>query len=273
MTKYLSMREIQLEELEMFKYFIDFCDMNDLTYYLCGGTMLGAIRHKGFIPWDDDIDLFLPRPDFERLIALHQHYNQETPYEVATYRLGNLNRAFIRIFNKSIRIEKEFIDDEYDRFLWIDVFPLDGLPDDEQETRKMYGRLKRYRKMLAWKRARFGTGKSLPAKIGKQLIKLALLPVSMGWINQQIEKIATAYSIEQSNYVGEATLGLHGVGEKNPKEAFLPQIDVVFEGLVVKGMQNYDQYLTQKYGDYMTLPPESGRLTHDIKAWFVQENE
>ena len=271
MKKFLTLREVQLQELEMFKYFIKFCNEHNITYYLAGGTMLGAIRHKGFIPWDDDIDLLLPRDDFEKLIELHQVYNSGTPYEVATYRLGNLNRAFIRIFNKNIRVEKEFIDDEFDRYLWMDIFPLDGLPDDEREAEKIYRKIKLYQKMLVWKRARLGAGKSLVAKIGKQVIKLAITPISIDSILQRMEQLTTAHSIDTSNYVGEVTLGLHGIKERNSKEVFLPQVDVEFEGLVVKGMENYDQYLTLKYGDYMKLPPVEEQETHSIKAWFVKE--
>lgn len=271
MVNYLTFREVQLQELEMFKYFIDFCEMHGLTYYLAGGTMLGAIRHKGFIPWDDDIDLLLPRPDFERLIRLHKEYNQDTPYEVATYRLGNLNRAFIRIFNKNIRVEKEFIDDEYDKYLWLDIFPLDGLPSDEQELRSFYKKLNWYRRMLLWKRARFGTGKTLVAKIVKQVIKICLLPISMKSILEKIEELSQSYSIDTAEFVGEATLGLHGVKECNPKEAFLPQVEVEFEGLRVKAMQNYDQYLTLKYGNYMKLPPLEAQETHSIKAWVEKQ--
>lgn len=269
MSNYLTLKEIQMQELEMFKYFIEFCKKHEITYYLCGGTMLGAIRHQGFIPWDDDIDLFVPRKDFEKLIDLHSKYNEGTSYEVATFRLGNLNRAFIRIFNKNIPIEKEFLDDEYDKYLWIDVFPLDGLPDDEKEVEWIYRKINLYRKMLLWKKARFGFGKTIAAKVFKPMIKLALLPISMATILKKIEKIATKYPMETANYVGEVTLGLHGKNERNPKAAFLPQIDVVFEGLTVKGMANYEQYLTLKYGDYMTLPPEEKRETHSIKAWYV----
>lgn len=269
MIKYLTFREIQLQELEMFKYFIEFCEKHAITYYLCGGTMLGAIRHQGFIPWDDDIDLFVPRADFEKLITLHHAYNEGTPYEVSTFRLGNLNRAFIRIFNKNIPIEKEFLNDEYDKYLWIDIFPLDGLPDDDKEVEQLYRKIRRYSKMLVWKRARFGVGKTFVAKVVKPMIKLALLPISMTTILKKIEKLATKYPMETANYVGEVTLGLHGKNERNLKVAFLPQIDVVFEGLTVKGMANYEQYLTLKYGDYMTLPPEEKRETHSIKAWYV----
>lgn len=263
------MRAIQLEELEMFKDFIAFCQKHGITYYLCGGTMLGAIRHKGFIPWDDDIDLFVSRPDFERLLLLREEYGEGTPYEMASYRLGNLNRAYMRIFNKNIRVDKEFIDDEFDRYLWIDVFPLDGLPSDRVAAQKIFKQIAVYRKMLVWKRARFGTGKSLVAKIGKQFLKVLLLPVSMQTILSRMESLAMSHDFNQSAYIGEVALGLGGIKEWLPKEPFLEPVTVEFEGLKVNGMGNYEQYLTQKYGDYMTLPPASEREAHSIKAWRV----
>lgn len=264
------MREIQLEELEMFKAFIAFCEQHDITYYLCGGTMLGAIRHKGFIPWDDDIDLFVSRPDFERLLSLHETFKTEFPYEMASYRLGNLNRVYMRIFNKQIAVEKEFIDDEFDRYLWMDIFPLDGLPDSREEAEKVFKQIKIYRKMLVWKRARFGKGKTWPSKIGKQLLKVALLPVPMSWILKQMEELVLSHPFETSNYIGEVALGLGGIKEWLPKDPFLQPVQVEFEGLTVNGMGNYEQYLSQKYGNYMELPPVEQREDHSIKAWRLE---
>lgn len=267
MKQFLTLKDIQAEELEMFKYFIDFCEKYNITYYIAGGTMLGAIRHKGFIPWDDDIDVYVPRPDFEKLIDLHQAYNRDTDYELATYRLGNLNRAYARVFNKNIHVEKTFQVSEFDNHLWMDIFPLDGLPSSKKEQKKIYRKIKCYRKLLGWKTSRFGTGKTLMAKLLKPLLKVILLPVSIDSVIHRINAIATGHPIEEADYVGEITLGLHGIGEVNPKEGFLPTIDVEFEGLTVKGMKDYDRYLSGKYGDYMVIPDRKYQEDHSIKVW------
>lgn len=267
MKQFLNLKDIQAEELKIFKYFIHFCEKHEITYYLAGGSMLGAIRHKGFIPWDDDIDVYVPRKDFEKLISLHKEYDADTTYELATYRLGNLNRAYARVFNKSIHLEKEYLDDEFDKFLWMDIFPLDGLPSSKEEQKKIYQKIKMYRKMLAWKTSRFGKGKTFAAKVIKPFVKLLLLPISIDSIIKKIDKIATANPIEESEYVGEITLGLHGVGEVNPKDSYLPTIDVEFEGMMVKGTRGYDRYLSGKYGDYMVIPEKKYQEDHSIKVW------
>ena len=103
--KYLSLREIQKEEEKLLKITVDFFEKNNLNYILEGGTLLGAVRHKGFIPWDDDIDLSMPRPDFDKFIELSKNSNLDVTYS----ELGNSPFAFAKVINKNIHLELQLI--------------------------------------------------------------------------------------------------------------------------------------------------------------------
>ena len=124
--KYLNIKEIQEEELNILKETIKFLDHNNIKYYIFYGTLLGAVRHQGFIPWDDDIDIAIPRPEYEKLIKILKEKNNKINnlnIESIGYEVGVSDWPFIKIVNKDIKLEDEL---NCDKNLWIDVFPLDG---------------------------------------------------------------------------------------------------------------------------------------------------
>ena len=116
----LNLKDLQHLELEIFKYFISVCEKYDLRYYLAGGTLLGAIRHKGFIPWDDDIDVLMPRTDYDKLQEIGKSLCDER-YRLASFELGNLNYPFAKIFDTYTKIKKTFDFDETEQQVWIDI--------------------------------------------------------------------------------------------------------------------------------------------------------
>ena len=134
----LDLHEIQKRELEIFKVFTEICEKYGIRYYLAGGTLLGAVRHHGFIPWDDDIDVNMPREDYDKLLAHADEIAASGDYKLAAYELGNLNYPFAKIYDLHTSINKLYDDDETERNLWIDIFPMDGLPDDEREVRRIF---------------------------------------------------------------------------------------------------------------------------------------
>ena len=127
--KYLTLEEIHKEETEILKKFISFCDENNLTYYICGGTLLGAIRHKGFIPWDDDIDVMMPRNEFEKLEKILNEKKIAENLSFISYDNGNMHYPFGKVINTNIKIDDSCVKDKLEQYLWIDIFPMDGIPE------------------------------------------------------------------------------------------------------------------------------------------------
>ena len=131
-SKELSLREIQLTELKILSVFSDFCNEHGLIYSLVGGTLLGAVRHKGFIPWDDDIDVGMPRPDYEKFIEMIEANGDllNENIKVITDRGKNAILPYLKIVDKRIEISPKC--NEKSNNIWIDVFPYDGCPENTQ---------------------------------------------------------------------------------------------------------------------------------------------
>lgn len=132
----LNKKEIQNIELNILLEFSKFCNENKLRYYLVGGTLLGAIRHKGFIPWDDDIDVCMPRPDYELFIS--NFHSDNSCLKLCCNKFGNLKAPFAKLKDTRTIVVNDILvnDNDIDTNLWIDIFPVDGLPDSECNRKK-----------------------------------------------------------------------------------------------------------------------------------------
>ena len=126
-----ELRKLQLVELENMRIFSELCDRHGLRYYLVGGTMLGAVRHHGFIPWDDDMDVGMPRPDYEKFITIAR---KEMPqgYSFLNYKYNkNYKRYFSRIVNDDVKIVNASNTKRIEENAWLDIFPFDGMPNNK----------------------------------------------------------------------------------------------------------------------------------------------
>ena len=268
--EYLSYREIQLAELDILHVFDQICREHKLRYSLAGGSLLGAIRHRGFIPWDDDIDVCMPRPDYEKLLLLFHNNISERYY--LSQEAEKVQYPFIKILDKRIRVERKGIDDVQN--LWIDVFPVDGLPSDEKKIKKIYKKNKLYIKIICfsmWKNLKSYQGRQ--NKIKALFIKLFVKLYGSDRAKRKLEALAKKYKYEDSKYVGAVTWGCYGIGERMLKSEYEKLVEVEFEGHTFKAMSCWDSYLTGIYGDYMQLPPEDKRVCHSFKAYRIEENE
>jgi lipopolysaccharide cholinephosphotransferase len=266
--KKLNSEEIKVTELNILLAFQKCCEAEHLNFYLTGGTLLGAVRHKGFIPWDDDIDVCMPRPDYDRFLQLYQAgLALPAHLKLAGFETGTSSQPFIKIYDDRTRCDNDF-DTEGDGIgLWIDVFPVDGLPNSERETEKLYKKAGRVRQILIWGQAKWGEGQNL----FRRLFKCVVIPISrlvgVKRCAKKLIKIAKSRSYESSNYVGCVVWGLYGLGERMKKTEYEDVVTMTFENHSFPTYSCWQSYLTKSYGDYMTLPPEDKRPTHNMTAW------
>lgn len=259
------MRPIDLEEQKQIQLNIlikvdQFCRERNLRYSLGGGTLLGAVRHKGFIPWDDDIDIMMPRPDYDQFVHSFNGYDEDLTCEAY-----ELNKSHIYPFGKVYHnktLLKE-IEVTKDTGIYIDIFPIDGFPENKEEQKKFIKDLYLWRMMLYIKHLKFnGTFKRFIHKI-----ILYFIPTS--FLQKKIQQLMKKYSFSNA-YCG-AVSGIYQEKECYPHSVFEDYIQTLsFEGHHFLTIKEYDSYLKQHYGDYMQLPPKEKQIpNHTSEAHWI----
>ena len=267
----LSLKELQNEELKILESIVKFLDSHNLTYYISCGTLLGAVRHKGFIPWDDDIDISMPRPDYDKLIQLmlegKESFSSGLLFNEIS--LGNTKLPFAKVINPNIEIKSLSKEDKY---LWIDIFPLDGLPDSQEEIVKYYKKERFQMGLIYLKTNSFKDIMKEHKSIVNRLVKVCLKPIAMlvpiKYSSNKIIKLSKKYDYNNSKYVGVYIWG-DGPQEKILKKD-MADYKIKFENKTFNTYKNYEDYLKSMYGDYMQLPPEEDRKDHNIEAYKIK---
>ncbi len=273
------MREVTLEEqkqlmLDMMKDFDQFCNDHDLSYFLTGGTLLGAVRHKGYIPWDDDIDVGMPRNDYETFARIYNE-EKETPYYefVSFHQEPDLYVSSGKLVDTRTVME-ESIDCDVTLGVYIDIFPLDNLGDTEEEAEKMTKDLLKLRRALDVQ-----NWKVIPEREWyKNLIIRAIKAVSPKGKRKDLvfdqDQACRRYAGQKmTEYVGYPCAAMKQ--ELLKKEWYDSFRLVPFEQYMFRIPAGYDGCLRVFYGpDYMELPPEEKQKTHHAyKVWYrEQEN-
>ena len=273
----LTIRETQAVELEILKYFHDVCRRHGLTYYLAYGTLIGAIRHRGFIPWDDDIDVLMPREDYRRLVEIlrrepHGYYRlvsaQTEPGFIAT---------LPKIIDSRTWLDQDYGFREKVRLgVYIDIFLLDGVGETMEEARANYAAS--YAIYRRWVRSALRMFPPRRNRLKSFAHWVLNLPCQIRGPRHYLalqEAQNAKLSFYKSAFVSDMTLGMPVAEEYIwPREWFAQTVTVPFEDTEFCAMSGYDPFLRRVYGDYMTPPPAEKQVTHHnyTAGWKAQEN-
>ena len=256
------------------RQFIAICKDNHLTYFCCGGTAIGAVRHQGMIPWDDDVDVFMPRPDYDRFVQIASKQLPEglelvTPNSKSDYPL-----FFVKLCDARTTLQEEQ-DVPCVYGLYIDIFPIDGAPDDIEAARAMERQFTKTKHKLEAISTHVSFVNYLSLlKTPKEWGRFARKTIGFFFRNwyrkhllQQMTDISYRYSYESASLVA-VYCGSYGPKEVFPKAWLEGTTSFPYEGMEVDLPIGYDNYLRQYYGDYMQLPPVEKRISHHMKAYY-----
>lgn len=267
----------ELHEIELgaLKAFVKLCNAYELRYYAIGGTLLGAVRHKGFIPWDDDVDVAMPRKDYDRLIELVKSGEaQEVLGE--DYRIGSwqtdkeFKSYFAKLYATKVEIEEQLLEETTVRKGYlIDIIPLDGTPDDEFARKVYYGKAMGLRFLCGTANVNTGirTSRSKWEQTVLRVVRALRLYrfIDVRKVYQRMDRLFMAQDAEHADYTGTLT-GAYKTREIVPREYFGESYDEYtlweFEGMLLRGPKRCEEYLSHIFGDYRKLPAPEERKIH-----------
>lgn len=273
MENCLTLQEMQQVYLELLQEFDVMCQTHGLRYDLAGGSLLGAVRHGGFIPWDNDVDVCMPRPDYERMLKLKLEGKLELPHKRDL--IMNRNDTFARHFGRYIRHDvkrlADMAEDSDCPYIGMDIFPVDGLPESNLAFKWQCWQVRQLRRFLLTSVEKAGTSRkgALAAKV-KDLYRPILKRIGPCRIARALDKVCSRVDYDKAVLVG-AISGMYGHKERWPKESMLPQTRMDFDGIQAWGFANYDVYLSNLYGDYMRLPPAEKQIPHCDNGYRVKD--
>ena len=274
----MTIREVQDLSLEILRDVHQFCETNGIRYTLQGGTLLGAVRHKGFIPWDDDIDIAMPRPDYNRFLRT---YTSEKGFKVISRELEGSHDvmiAFARICDtKRTYVDTSFIPWTSDQTgVWIDLFPLDGVESPLSICEKRIKKMRRLLLQVNTLRTVHNKLSDIPETKKKihLLIKKIVAPFcSKNAIDKYVEQ-CQAYDYDKAEYYCNFAFLNYGIRERHRKAVLDKRILSPFESDEFYIMKGYDEALKEKYGDYMQLPPKEKQVrVHDYNKYYWLDND
>ncbi len=268
-----DLRSIQQLELENLDVLIAICKKYSLRYYLIGGTLIGVLRHHGFIPWDDDIDVGLPRPDYNRFVKiakkeLPDHMDMKTMTSDPNYKC-----YFTRLINNKRRIYWDHGQYTAKIGIWTDVFPLDGLPSDPIRRKLHVFNVNFHKAIYKFSQIDYITTNKKRPLSERFLIKFAMITHIGKFIDpekslQKLDKALQKYDYESAEWAWNFS-GCYGKREIVPKLELGGQREDIFEGRTVSIAAKAEEYLNHIYGDWRKLPPAEKRVSHGVK--FVEE--
>lgn len=262
---------IQQHELDIMRVLLKIFQKENIHYFMQGGTMLGAVRHQGFIPWDDDIDIGVLRPDYERFVNVCEKYLPEN-MKLRTYWDDTYHHYyFSRIVDTQYHIKREGALEKRFEELWVDIFPLDGLPAGNV-SRKLHETRLLFQRFLYSISCFDKINIQRPGRPFLHKVIIKFMTVShlsqffSSWdsikILNRIDKLLKKYKIEESEYIINFMGDNHLRGYTKRCYGYGENVKYRFEDLELVGLKDYDYYLKALYNDYMKLPAEEERNIH-----------
>ena len=266
----IHMKELDINEIRSYQLGIltevdSFCKRNNICYSLSGGTLIGAVRHNGYIPWDDDIDIMMLREDYERFCNefKSEHCKVYTHKNTKEY-----DYTFAKVSDERTFLE-EYSNQDNILGINIDVFPIDNYSNDLVLSKKSYRIVEFYRNLLTLKIVKVTKKRSLIKNLILLLSQIILSVISKKKLVRLIDKKAKCWNSQKTDYVGCIVWG-YGLKERTSSIVFEEYTDVDFEGSKFKAVKDYNAYLSNLYGDYMKLPPLEKRITHHAFKAYVK---
>ena len=259
--------------VEMLKYIDDICRKNKIKYSLTGGTAIGAVRHKGFIPWDDDIDIILDRDNYFKLIEVLENNNNDDYKVLIPGKSENYPLQFAKLVNKKTLVVEYGIPKELKNYgLFVDIFYYNYMTNNMGKNKKFYKKLTFLRKSL-YKTSLQNNSLSFAHKTVRFLKNTYLSIFGYKRVLNEILKMFDSCPKDYTDYVLSNNPGYRFEQELQNTENILNYTDIEFEGQKVMIFKNYHEILKTSFGDYMKLPPKEKRNSHNLKAYWREYNE
>lgn len=262
---YLTHEELHAALFDLLCSFDDFARKNDIRYSLIGGTLLGAIRHKGFIPWDDDIDVGIPRPDFDRLIDIAR--NTQGRYRVVGPMDDVLPYPFAKYCDTTIRCQERQLSGSIEEYLWVDLFPLDGISTNPSERQAEFAGVQRLKGRAGGKFLKSPNKLKAAIKAPYRCVASRLFPPTRDYA--ALDRLARSVPYGSTGFCKDVVWSPYP-GTQFRESDFEDLSMVEFEGRKFFAVAHWDEALRSTFGDYMKIPPENERDTHNVKAWHVR---
>lgn len=267
--KAISVEESKKIQLDILQSVHDFCKRSNISYSISGGTLIGAIRHRGFIPWDDDIDIALTRAEYEKFIS---SYKDET----GIYKLHCLENDpnYCYPYAK-VEDTRTFLDEDVagpKMGIAIDIFPVEDMLHSREESEKLMKRMINYQMLYKAKLIKPSVRNSFAKRCGIYILKMLLFPVSLRYLAQKLSEKAKQYGKPSSTFIGCSVSG-YGIKEIIHRWVFDEFVELPFEDRSFSAFSHYHEYLKSLYGDYMQLPPEDKRHSpHTLKGIYWKDH-